>query len=73
MTTYNWEFNNMVKEEVDRLRKLSNDEIAQFYIRNITNGFPMIVLSKAMDFITEERGITIKPIINYEIIKTKKV
>lgn len=59
----------MVEEEVNQLRNLSDDEIAQHYANNVTSNFPMMVRSEALALIMKERKFTVKLSIQYEIVK----
>jgi len=47
----------LVNEEIKRLRLLSDVEIMNIYIKQITSGFPMMVIVKALDTVMKEKNI----------------
>lgn len=59
----------MVKLEINVMRKLSDDEIAQVYVKQSLATFPSMVVKKALGIIMKERRFTVNIISQYEIIR----
>ena len=61
----------MVKSEVNAMRELSDDEIAQVYVKQSLTTFPSMVVKNALSVIMEERKFTVNITSQYEIIRDK--
>ena len=57
----------MVKEEVESLISLTDNEIAERYVTNHLSQFPMTVVSKALDIVMKERKFKVKFDIKYHL------
>lgn len=48
----------LVNEEVERLELLSDIEIMNVYVKQLTSRFPMMITVKALEIIMKEKNIT---------------
>ena len=61
------EMSEMVRTEVEALRLLNDDQIANRYVTNVLSPFPMTVVSKALAIVMKERKFKVTFDIKYKL------